>query len=93
MAAEKVENIYMKGHLLAEIFLHGESTETFVIVIVVPHRKAFEELAASKGVEGDFETLCKSEVLRDEIIIYLNKIGKESGLAGFEQAKNVYIES
>lgn len=26
VAAEKVENVYMKGHLLAEIFIHGEST-------------------------------------------------------------------
>ncbi len=26
VAAEKVENIYLKGHLLAEIFIHGEST-------------------------------------------------------------------
>jgi long-chain acyl-CoA synthetase len=26
VAAEKVENIYLKGDLLAEIFIHGEST-------------------------------------------------------------------
>ena len=26
VAAEKIENIYLKGHLLAEIFIHGEST-------------------------------------------------------------------
>lgn len=29
----------MKGDLLAEIFIHGESTETFAIAIAVPHSK------------------------------------------------------
>ena len=42
VAAEKVENTYMKGDKLAEIFIHGDSTETFVIAIAVPHRKAVE---------------------------------------------------
>ena len=50
VAAEKVENIYLKGHLLTEIFIHGESTQTFVIAIVVPHRKDLEELATNKGI-------------------------------------------
>jgi long-subunit acyl-CoA synthetase (AMP-forming) len=49
-----VENIYLKGDLLAEVFIHGESTETFVLAIVVPHRKALEGLAASKGIEGAY---------------------------------------
>ena len=76
VAAQKVENVYLKGNLLAEIFIHGESTQTFVIAIVVPHRKPLQELAASKGIEGDFNALCKNDVIRAEIVSYLNKIGK-----------------
>lgn len=30
--------------------------------------------------------------MRTQIVNYLNKLGKESGLQSFEQAKNVYIE-
>lgn len=40
VAAEKVENTYMKGDKLAEIFIHGESTECFVIAIGQPTKKA-----------------------------------------------------
>jgi hypothetical protein len=29
--------------------------------------------------------------VRAEFIIYLNAIGKEGGLAGFEQVKNIYL--
>lgn len=42
VAAQKVENVYLKGNLLAEIFIHGQSTQTFVIAIVVPHRKPLQ---------------------------------------------------
>lgn len=47
-----------------------------MLAIVVPHRKALEELAASKGIEGDYEAFCKSDAIRVEIVNYLNKIGK-----------------
>ena len=55
VAAEKVEGIYMKGDLLAEIFIHGDSTETFALAIAVPHQKKLLEFAEQKGIEGNFE--------------------------------------
>ena len=91
VAAEKVENIYLKGDRLAEIFIHGESTESFVIAIAVPHHKALQELAASKNIEGNPEQLCKHDAIRADMISYLSKIGKEAGLQSFEQAKNIYL--
>ncbi len=92
VAAEKVENTYMKGERLAEIFIHGESTESFVIAIAVPHHKPLQELAASKNIEGSPEQLCKNDAIRADMVAYLNKIGKEAGLQSFEQAKNIYLE-
>jgi long-chain acyl-CoA synthetase len=55
VAAEKVENTYLKGDKFAEIFIHGESTESFVIAIAVPHKKFVEEFAAKKNVAGSYE--------------------------------------
>eukprot|EP00178_Gracilaria_changii_P010458 TRINITY_DN3048_c0_g1_i1.p1 TRINITY_DN3048_c0_g1~~TRINITY_DN3048_c0_g1_i1.p1 ORF type:complete len:126 (+),score=11.83 TRINITY_DN3048_c0_g1_i1:1651-2028(+) len=83
----------MKGSYLAEIFLHGESTETFCICIGVPNKKALQELASSKGIEGNYDELCKNDQIRAEVLANLNKVGKEAGLAGFEQAKNIYLDS
>jgi hypothetical protein len=45
----------MKGDKLAEIFIHGDSTETFVVAISVPQKKHVEELASSLKVEGSYE--------------------------------------
>ncbi len=82
----------MKCPLLAQIFIHGESTESFAIAIAVPHKKALEELAASKGIEGSFEDLCKNPAIKCEVVASLNKVGKEAGLQSFEQAKNIYLD-
>lgn len=91
MAAEKVENTYMKGDKLAEIFIHGDSTECFVIAIAVPHKKFVAEFAEKRGVEGSYEEQCRSEAVRAEFVNYLNAVGKEGGLQGFEQVKNIYL--
>ena len=55
VAAEKVENTYLKGDKLAEIYIHGQPTECFVIAIAVPHRKSVQEIADKKKLEGTFE--------------------------------------
>jgi len=91
VAAEKVENTYLKGEKLAEIFIHGESTECFVVAIAVPHKKFVEEFAEKRGVAGTYEELCTTEGIRADFIVYLNQVGKEGGLQGFEQAKNIYL--
>lgn len=37
--------------------------------------------------------MCKNDQIRAEVLVNLNKVGKEAGLAGFEQAKNIYLDS
>ena len=54
VAAEKVENTYMKCDILAEIFIHGESTQTFAIGFITPHKFKIEERAKEKGIEGSY---------------------------------------
>jgi long-chain acyl-CoA synthetase len=93
VAAEKVENTYLKGDQLQEIYIHGDSTETFVVAIAVPHRKFVEEFAAQHHVEGTYEQLCASKQVRVEFVNYLAKIGKEAGLQSFEQAKNIFLDT
>ena len=93
VAAEKVENLYMNCDLIAEAFLHGDSTESFCIAIIVPHKKQLLEFADSKKIEGTFEEICNNVQIRAEVVALLNKIGKDAGLHSFEQAKNVFLEA
>lgn len=41
--------------LIAEIFLHGDSSESYAILIVTCDRKRLEEKAKSLGIEGTYE--------------------------------------
>ena len=50
-------------------------------------------MAVSKGIEGSFEELCRNDQIRGEVLANLTKVGKEAGLTGFEQAKNIYLDS
>ena len=61
-------------------------------MIGVPSKKALQELASSKGIEGSPEELCKNDIIKAEVLANLTKVGKEAGLAGFEQAKNIYLD-
>lgn len=36
VASEKVEAVYLKRPEVAEIFLHGDSNETFCVAVIVP---------------------------------------------------------
>lgn len=50
VAAEKVENVYMKYEHLAEVFLHGESTQTFAVCFATPKKARILEIAKEKGI-------------------------------------------
>lgn len=92
VAAEKVEGVYTKSHLVNEVFLHGESTHNFAVAIVVPSKDHFMALAEKHSIKGSFEEVCKDRNMRMILCKELDSIGKQSGLMSFEQAKNICIE-
>lgn len=51
------------------------------------------EMAEYKGIDNaTFEDLCLNSIIRADTIDYLKAIGKQAGLKGFEQVKNIYLE-
>jgi long-subunit acyl-CoA synthetase (AMP-forming) len=55
VAPDKVENLYLASPLITEVFVHGESTYHFVIVIATPNKENLLRLAEVKGLKGDYE--------------------------------------
>lgn len=39
MAPDRIENVYLKSGLIAEIFLHGDSHKNFAVAIIVPNKE------------------------------------------------------
>jgi long-chain acyl-CoA synthetase len=58
VAPDKVENVYMETGLLVELFLHGDSAQSFAVAVAVPHRERLARLAEERGIAGSFEELC-----------------------------------
>lgn len=68
VAAEKVENIYTRSHLVSEVFLHGEAHHNFAVAIVVPKKDELMKLAQKHSISGSFEEVCQNKNIRTIIV-------------------------
>ena len=89
VAAEKVEAVYLKEGKLEEVFLHGESTQNFAIAVMIPNKQFIKELI---GDADNQQERLNERPVREKILAILNDAAKKSGLMGFEQAKNIFVE-
>ncbi|CAD7670506.1 unnamed protein product [Nyctereutes procyonoides] len=91
IAPEKIENIYVRSEPVAQVFVHGESLQAFLIAIVVPDVETLGPWARKKGLEGSFEELCRNKDVRKAILEDMVRLGKDSGLKPFEQVKGISL--
>ncbi|XP_028573831.2 long-chain-fatty-acid--CoA ligase 6 isoform X3 [Podarcis muralis] len=91
IAPEKIENIYIRSEPVAQIYVHGDSLQAFLVGIVVPDAEILPAWAKKRGFDGTFAELCKNAELKKAIMEDMVQLGKESGLHSFEQVKAVYI--
>ncbi|XP_035416643.1 long-chain-fatty-acid--CoA ligase 6 isoform X2 [Cygnus atratus] len=93
IAPEKIENIYIRSDPVAQIYVHGDSLQAFLVGIVVPDSEVMPGWAKKRGFDGTYSELCKNKELKQAIMEDMVRLGKESGLHSFEQVKAIYIHS
>ncbi|KAM9194596.1 long-chain-fatty-acid--CoA ligase 1 isoform 3-T4 [Dugong dugon] len=86
IAPEKIESIYVRSEPVAQVFVHGESLQSFLIAIVVPDFETLCPWAKKRGLEGSLEELCRNKDVKKAILEDMVRLGKDSGLKPFEQA-------
>ncbi|XP_032774318.1 long-chain-fatty-acid--CoA ligase 1 [Rattus rattus] len=91
IAPEKIENIYLRSEAVAQVFVHGESLQAFLIAIVVPDVEILPSWAKKRGFQGSFEELCKNKDVNKAILEDMVKLGKNAGLKPFEQVKGIAV--
>ncbi|GCB77143.1 hypothetical protein scyTo_0019968, partial [Scyliorhinus torazame] len=91
IAPEKIENIYVRSEPVAQVFVHGDSLQAFLVGIIIPDPEVLPIWAQRRNIVGSFEELCKNKVLKYAILANLTEIGKEAGLKSFEQVKDIYL--
>ncbi|NWV29285.1 ACSL1 ligase, partial [Origma solitaria] len=93
IAPEKIENVYLRCEALAQVFVHGESLQAFLVAVVVPDPDTLHSWAKKKGFEGSYQELCKNKDVKKHILEDMVRIGKESGLKSFEQVKDIVLHT
>ncbi|XP_042895962.1 long-chain-fatty-acid--CoA ligase 1 isoform X1 [Parasteatoda tepidariorum] len=91
IAPEKIENIYLSSTYVSQIFVHGESLQSFLVAIVVPDKEVLMKYCQEKGIPGTWEEVCKNKEIKELILSDIIYLGKKAGLKSFEQVKDIYL--
>ncbi|KAH9484154.1 Long chain acyl-CoA synthetase 6, peroxisomal [Psilocybe cubensis] len=98
VALEKIENVYSSTPLIAQIYVHSDGLQSFLIAVIVPDPVQFSGIVSSvtgnKVAPEDVAALaaaCKDSRVISHVESLLMKIGKQNGLKGFEIVKRVHL--
>ncbi|CAD8113273.1 unnamed protein product [Paramecium sonneborni] len=93
VSPEKVENCYIRMKGIMEIIIFGDPLQNYCVAVAVVDPTILKLYADQLKIQGDHSTLCADKQLRQHILTLLNEHGSKEQLNGFEQAKNIYLES
>lgn len=93
LAPEKIENVYIISHYVAQAYVYGDSLKSCAVAIIVPDEDAVSAWAKENNISGSFAELCTNDDLKKLILEDITKTGKEGGLLSFEQAKAIKLHS
>uniref|UniRef100_A0A8C6UX23 Long-chain-fatty-acid--CoA ligase n=1 Tax=Neogobius melanostomus TaxID=47308 RepID=A0A8C6UX23_9GOBI len=91
IAPEKIENVYMRCVPVLQVFVHGDSLQSYLIGIVVPDPEVFVDWAKERGIVGSHQELCQNPDVKNAVLEDLKDVGKKAGLKSFEQVKDLYL--
>uniref|UniRef100_A0A671TBZ2 Arachidonate--CoA ligase n=1 Tax=Sinocyclocheilus anshuiensis TaxID=1608454 RepID=A0A671TBZ2_9TELE len=91
IAPEKIENVYTRCVPVLQVFVHGDSLQSYLIGVVVPDPEVFVDWAKERGVVGSYEELCQNPDVKKAVLEDMMAVAKEAGLKSFEQVKDLYL--
>ncbi|KAJ7273208.1 long-chain-fatty-acid-CoA ligase [Mycena rebaudengoi] len=98
VALEKVENSYTICPVIAQLYVHGDGLQSFLVGVIVPDpiqlapivAKLYGKPVAPTDV-AILEAACKDERVNEHIMDMLNQEAKRNGLKGFETIRRIHL--
>ena len=91
IAPEKIEGIMTNCLYIAQIFVYGDSLKDHIVAVIIPDEANVMHLAKERKWEGDWPTVCQSELLHRELEEQMNAMAKMHKLNSLEQIKGNFI--
>lgn len=66
-----------------QIWIYGNSFESFLVSVVNPNKQALERWAVENSVTGDFNSICENPRAKEYILGELTKVAKEKKVATY----------
>jgi len=83
---------FAKCPCVSEIFVWGDSLQSFLVAIVVPNMEYLNNIANEKKIKMDNEDLLRNKNIKIIILEELKECGKKNKFSSFELIKNVFLE-
>ncbi|CAA7267913.1 unnamed protein product [Cyclocybe aegerita] len=98
VALEKIENLYSSTPLIAQIFVHGDGLQSYIVAVIVPDPIQLAAIASpllGKKISPEdtpaLAAACKDERVVNHVMGVITKVAQQNGLKGFETVKRVYL--
>ncbi|KAL2066568.1 hypothetical protein VTL71DRAFT_2639 [Oculimacula yallundae] len=100
VSPERIENVYLANtNILAQAFVHGDSTQAFMVSVFGVDPVAFAPFASAvlkKTIKADdldaIKAAAKDNKVRKAVVKELDKIGKKNKFNAWERVKAVHLE-
>ncbi|KAJ1959355.1 medium-chain fatty acid-CoA ligase faa2 [Dispira parvispora] len=96
VAPEKVENFYATHPLVTQIYVTGDSQQSYTVGIIVPEPTVLSlvlQKAGFEAAERPLADLCRDPKVRKIVLDLLTEHVKSSDIKGFERMKAIHLES
>eukprot|EP00397_Hematodinium_sp_SG-2012_P013735 GEMP01013956.1.p1 GENE.GEMP01013956.1~~GEMP01013956.1.p1 ORF type:complete len:573 (+),score=115.09 GEMP01013956.1:442-2160(+) len=94
VAVEKIENLLLQSPFVMQIFVHGDSLKTCLVMIVILDPDYTNAWALQNGKGGkSLSELTTDPDLRAIVMKTTNDLAHQHKLAGFEIPKAIYLEA
>jgi len=91
---EYIENVYKLSALVGNIFVHGDSSETYLVGVVWPDMEVLANWCKGHGlghIAGDVKAIATNEKVLAAIRADMNKVAQREELLGFEKVKRIHL--
>lgn len=95
VSPDRVSSVYLLSPLLDNIFVYGNSYQSYLVAVVIPNEQLLRNRLNEKGIGADlsFAELCRQDTVKQCVFEEMQAMEANSDLMGFEKVKKIYLES